>query len=208
METTLRPGPCFGGELSPSMGRFYRADARSAGERSRGFQVEGIVSRSNALSMGAGRDARGTLVRRKGAAPPWIASRQCQIVAPGNDVRYRAGILARTRSVASMGAERWELRKEKVLREACAHFSQWGVQGVPGTPCIVQSCPRASQPAHTHLVRSSPDSHHLKPKSPLSRAPRVRLVSSAQTRRPPPPFRGGPGAPAPKASAGNLRENP
>ena len=40
------------GGVSPSLSRFYRADARSAEERALGFQVARILSRSNVRIMG------------------------------------------------------------------------------------------------------------------------------------------------------------
>ena len=109
----LHPLPAWEGEGSPSMGLFYHADARSAGERALGFasrpcelvspgnyvryragiQMARGIGRSNAPIMGGpGCTGANSRERRKGAAPPWIASRPCKLVAPGNYVRYRAGI--------------------------------------------------------------------------------------------------------------------
>ena len=60
--------------VTPSMGLFYHADARSAGERARGFQVARISDRSNALDYGRAGMQGGSLYDAKGLRPlgPWL----------------------------------------------------------------------------------------------------------------------------------------
>ena len=52
-----------------------------------------------------------------------------------------------------------------------------------GLPCVVQSCPLASRVARNQRVRSAEDTRYLKPRRPLSRASRVRVVAMIRTRR-------------------------
>jgi len=56
------------------VGLFYRADARSAGERARGFQVVRVSGRSNALDMGGPGCKGAALNDAKGLRPlgPWL----------------------------------------------------------------------------------------------------------------------------------------
>ena len=85
-------GEVFGRDLL-GLRPFPRLGRWGAGERALGFQVESIISRSNALIVGCP-GHKGEMVKplQRGLSPPLIAFRPCELVSPGNNVRYRAGI--------------------------------------------------------------------------------------------------------------------